>query len=170
MLWLGRIPTGRPRSGLVAGIHQGGRERRRKINGMGGGRRRECERYPASHVTRSLVKCRTTGWVKQVGGEILPLAVLRVNFSHSVPPPGTPLLDDTDRVVTIGFQSSGGGNIGYALHAKSPGSAASCRIPPPPPRASSRTRCFSASVPDRSGIAWMPRMRFSTSSPANRCG
>ena len=86
---------------------------------MGGGRRRECERYPASHVTRSLVKCRTTGWVKQVGGEILPLAVLRVNFSNSVTPPGTPLLDDTDRVVTIGFQSSGGGNIGYALHAKS---------------------------------------------------
>ena len=54
-----------------------------------------------------LVKCRTTGWVKQVGGKILPLALLRVNFSHSVPPPGTPLLDDAGRVVAIVFQSCG---------------------------------------------------------------
>ncbi len=65
-----------------------------------------------------LVKCRTTGWVKQVGGKILPLALLRVNFSKSVPPPGTPLLDDAGRVVAIVFQSSGGGNIGYALPAE----------------------------------------------------
>lgn len=65
-----------------------------------------------------LVKCRTTGWVKQVGGKILPLALLRVNFSHSVPPPGTPLLDDAGRVVAMVFQSSGGGNIGYALPAE----------------------------------------------------
>ena len=57
-------------------------------------------------------------WVKQVGGKILPLALLRVNFSHSVPPPGTPLLDDAGRVVAIVFQSSGGGNIGYALPAE----------------------------------------------------
>lgn len=63
-------------------------------------------------------KCRATGWVKQVGGKILPLALLRVNFSHSVPPPGTPLLDDAGRVVAIVFQSSGGGNIGYALPAE----------------------------------------------------
>jgi S1-C subfamily serine protease len=65
-----------------------------------------------------LVKCRATGWVKQVGGKILPLALLRVNFSHSVPPPGTPLLDDAGRVVAIVFQSSGGGNVGYALPAE----------------------------------------------------
>lgn len=65
-----------------------------------------------------LVKCRTTGWVKQVGGKILPLALLRVNFSNSVPPPGTPLLDDAGRVVAIVFQSSGGGNVGYALPAE----------------------------------------------------
>ena len=65
-----------------------------------------------------LAKCRTTGWVKQVGEKILPLALLRVNFSNSVPPPGTPLLDDAGRVVAIVFQSSGGGNVGYALPAE----------------------------------------------------
>ena len=65
-----------------------------------------------------LIPCRATGWVKQVGGKILPLALLRVNFSRSVPPPGTPLLDDAGRVVAIVFQSSGGGNIGYALPAE----------------------------------------------------
>ena len=64
------------------------------------------------------VKCRSTGWVKQVGGKVLPLALLRVNFNHSVPPPGTPLLDDSGRVVAMVFQSSGGGNIGYALPAE----------------------------------------------------
>lgn len=61
------------------------------------------------------VKCQTTGWVKQVGGKILPLALLRVNFSKAVPPPGTPLADDSGRIVGIVFQSSGSGNIGYVI-------------------------------------------------------
>lgn len=64
------------------------------------------------------VKCRATGWVKQVGGKILPLALLRVNFSQAVPPPGTPLVDDAGRVVGIVFQSSGSGNTGYAIPAE----------------------------------------------------
>lgn len=62
-------------------------------------------------------KCRTTGWVKQVGGKILPLALLQVNFSKAVPQPGTPLLDDAGRVVGIVFQSAGG-NTGYAIPAE----------------------------------------------------
>jgi S1-C subfamily serine protease len=63
------------------------------------------------------VKCRANGWVKQVGGKILPLALLRVNFSQQVPPPGTPLLDSQGRVIAILFQESGS-NTGYAIPAE----------------------------------------------------
>ena len=63
-------------------------------------------------------QCRTTGWVKQVGGKILPLALLRVNFSREVPPPGTPLTDSLGRVVGIVFQHSGTANVGYAIPAE----------------------------------------------------
>ncbi|MEO5917799.1 MAG: S1C family serine protease [Luteolibacter sp.] len=63
-------------------------------------------------------KCRTTGWVKQVGGKILPLALLRVSFSRAIPPPGTPLVDDSGRVVGIFFQSAGAANSGYAIPAE----------------------------------------------------
>ena len=64
------------------------------------------------------VKCRTNGWVKQVGGKILPLALLRVNFEKPVPPPGTPLVDEAGRVAGIVFQSAGGANTGYAIPAE----------------------------------------------------
>ena len=64
------------------------------------------------------VKCRGTGWVKQVGGKILPLALLRVNFDRAVPPPGTPLLDPQGRVVAIVFQETGTGTTGYAIPAE----------------------------------------------------
>lgn len=64
------------------------------------------------------IKCRTTGWVKQVGGKILPFALLRVNFSGKVPPPGTPLVDTAGRVVGIVFQHSGSANVGYAIPAE----------------------------------------------------
>ncbi len=63
-------------------------------------------------------KCRTTGWVKQVGGKILPFALLRVSFRQTVPPSGTPLLDDAGRVVAVVFQSAGSGNTGYAIPAE----------------------------------------------------
>jgi membrane-associated protease RseP (regulator of RpoE activity) len=65
-----------------------------------------------------MMKCLATGWVKQVGGKILPLALLRVNFDQAVPPPGTPLLDDSGRIVAIVFQSAGNGNTGYAIPAE----------------------------------------------------
>lgn len=63
-------------------------------------------------------QCRTTGWVKQVAGKILPLALLRVNFSRDVPPPGTPLTDSLGRIVGIVFQNSGTANVGYAIPAE----------------------------------------------------
>lgn len=65
-----------------------------------------------------MMKCLATGWVKQVGGKILPLALLRVNFDQAVPPPGTPLQDDAGRIVAIVFQSAGNGNTGYAIPAE----------------------------------------------------
>ena len=65
-----------------------------------------------------IVKCRSTGWVKQVGGKILPLALLRVNFDRAVPPPGTPLFDESGRVAAIVFQESGSGNTGFAIPAE----------------------------------------------------
>ena len=65
-----------------------------------------------------MMKCLATGWVKQVGGKILPLALLRVNFDQAVPPPGTPLLDDSGRIVALVFQSAGNGNTGYAIPAE----------------------------------------------------
>lgn len=63
-------------------------------------------------------KCRATGWIKQVGGKILPFALLRVTFSQTVPPPGTPLLDEAGNVVAIVFQSAGSGTVGYAIPAE----------------------------------------------------
>lgn len=63
-------------------------------------------------------KCRATGWVNQVGGKILPFALLRVNFSQAVPPPGTPLLDTSGNVVAIIFQSAGSADTGYAIPAE----------------------------------------------------
>jgi len=64
------------------------------------------------------LKCRSTGWVKQVGGKILPLALLGVNFDRAVPPPGTPLLDPQGRVAAIVFQNTGTGTTGYAIPAE----------------------------------------------------
>lgn len=63
-------------------------------------------------------KCRATGWVKQVGGKVLPFALLRVNFSGKVPPPGTPLIAADGRVVGIVFQNSGNANVGFAIPAE----------------------------------------------------
>lgn len=64
------------------------------------------------------VSCKTTGWVKQVGGKVLPFALLRVEFSEAVPAPGTPLIDGEGKVTGIVFQSSGKGKTGYAIPAE----------------------------------------------------
>lgn len=66
------------------------------------------------------VKCRATGWVNQIGGKVLPLALLRVNFEKSVPAPapGTPISDSSGQIIGLVFQAAGGGNTGYAIPAE----------------------------------------------------
>lgn len=56
----------------------------------------------------------TAGWVKQVGGKVLPLALVKIEYRDKVPPPGQPLLDDTGKLVAVSHQASGGRG-GYAL-------------------------------------------------------
>jgi hypothetical protein len=70
---------------------------------------------PAGETT-----CLVTGWVKQVGGKILPLALLGVKFERGVPPTGTPLLDRDGRVAAVLFQAAGrdSGHDGYAIPAE----------------------------------------------------
>jgi S1-C subfamily serine protease len=63
-------------------------------------------------------KCRATGWIKQVGTKILPLALLEVTFDQKVPSPGTPLLDPQGRIVAVLFQASGKTKVGYAIPAE----------------------------------------------------
>jgi hypothetical protein len=65
-----------------------------------------------------VIPCVATGWVKQVGGKILPLALMRVSFDRAVPPSGTPLLDSSGRVAGIVFQAEGSSNNGYAIPAE----------------------------------------------------
>jgi len=64
------------------------------------------------------IKCLATGWVKQIGGKVLPLALLQVNFEQAVPPAGTPLQDSQGKIVGIVFQGTGNGNTGYVIPAE----------------------------------------------------
>lgn len=66
----------------------------------------------------SPVACKASGWVKQVGGKVLPLALLRVTFPKEIPAPGTPLMDETGKVAAIVFQSTGDGISAYAIPAE----------------------------------------------------
>lgn len=65
----------------------------------------------------SPVKCLAAGWVKQIGGKVLPLALMQVNFDRAVPPAGTPLIDARGKVAGIVFQGVGG-NACYAIPAE----------------------------------------------------
>lgn len=56
----------------------------------------------------------TSGWVKQLGGKVLPLALVKVEYRDAVPPPGQPLLDDAGKLVAVSHQAAGGRG-GYAL-------------------------------------------------------
>lgn len=64
------------------------------------------------------LKCRGNGWVKQVGGKVLPFALLQVYFERAVPPPGSPVMDAEGRVVAMVFQKAANGNTGYAIPAE----------------------------------------------------
>jgi len=62
--------------------------------------------------------CRVTGWVKQVGDKVLPLALLSVSFQGPVPAPGTALVDAQNRVAALVFQNAGGDRSAYAIPAE----------------------------------------------------
>jgi serine protease Do len=59
---------------------------------------------------------KTSGWVKRVEGKILPIALLRIDYSSEVPPPGTPLSDTAGNVVAVAHQPAGS-RSGYAIPA-----------------------------------------------------
>lgn len=60
-------------------------------------------------------RARTSGWIKQLGTKVLPLALLHVNFDGPVPPPGSPLMSGRGLLSAIVFQQASGGNGAYAL-------------------------------------------------------
>lgn len=60
-------------------------------------------------------RVRTSGWVKQFGTKVLPLALMRVNFDGPVPTPGTPLMTMRGQLAAVVFQQAAGGNSAYAL-------------------------------------------------------
>ena len=59
----------------------------------------------------------TDGWIKRVGGKVLPLALLQVNFEGAMVEPGTPLTDAEGKIAAIVFQK-GEGNAVYAIPAE----------------------------------------------------
>jgi len=57
------------------------------------------------------------GIVKEVDGKMLPLSLLRVDYSAAAPKPGTPLLDAKGVVLAVAHQATGP-RSGYALPAE----------------------------------------------------
>lgn len=57
------------------------------------------------------------GWIKRVGGKVLPLALLRVDFDKAVVTPGTPLVNAEGKIAAIVFQRAEG-NAVYAIPAE----------------------------------------------------
>jgi S1-C subfamily serine protease len=56
------------------------------------------------------------GWEKRYEGKILPLALLKIDYSGTPPMPGTPLTDPSGRVVAVAHQPTGN-RSGYAISA-----------------------------------------------------
>jgi S1-C subfamily serine protease len=59
---------------------------------------------------------KSVGWVKNVEGKILPLALLKIDYTTKVPQPGTPLIDQSGNVVAVAHQPTGD-KSGYAIPA-----------------------------------------------------
>jgi S1-C subfamily serine protease len=70
---------------------------------------------PGIELLSGSQRARTSGWVKQVGTKVLPLALLRVNFDGPVPAPGAPLLTSGGKLAAVVFQQVAGANSAYAL-------------------------------------------------------
>ena len=58
------------------------------------------------------------GWVKQVGGKVLPFALLRIDFENQVPPCGTAIMDSMGKVAALVFQKEDGTRTCYAIPAE----------------------------------------------------
>jgi hypothetical protein len=54
------------------------------------------------------------GWIKQINGKMLPLSLLKIEYSAAVPRAGTPLMDSTGAVVAVAHQTTSA-KTGYAL-------------------------------------------------------
>ncbi|HEY1123139.1 MAG TPA: S1C family serine protease [Haloferula sp.] len=73
---------------------------------------------PGSVVrTAGGIQGKSTGWVKNVEGKILPLALLKIDYTAKVPKPGTPLLNAAGNVVAVAHQTTGP-QSGYAIPAE----------------------------------------------------
>ncbi|MCW1924128.1 S1C family serine protease [Luteolibacter arcticus] len=63
------------------------------------------------------IQGKSAGWVKHIEGKILPLALLKIEYSGKVPRPGTPLMDLSGNVVAVAHQPTGP-QSGYAIPAE----------------------------------------------------
>jgi S1-C subfamily serine protease len=74
---------------------------------------------PAGSVVKTAggIEGKSAGWVKHVEGKILPLALLKIDYTTKVPRPGTPLMDSSGNVVAVAHQATGG-QSGYAIPAE----------------------------------------------------
>lgn len=57
---------------------------------------------------------KVTGWIKRIDGKILPLALIKVEYTGAAPLPGTPLTDMAGAVAAVAHQTTGG-KEGFAL-------------------------------------------------------
>lgn len=64
--------------------------------------------------TASGVQGKSAGWVKRIDGKILPLALLKFDYSAKAPEPGTPLTDASGCIVAVAHQATGP-RSGYAI-------------------------------------------------------
>jgi hypothetical protein len=60
---------------------------------------------------------RTTGWVKQINGKMLPISLLKVDYGEAAPAAGTPLLDSAGSLIAIAHQTTAP-KTGYAIPAE----------------------------------------------------
>ncbi|MCW1884476.1 S1C family serine protease [Luteolibacter flavescens] len=60
------------------------------------------------------IEGKSSGWVKQVEGKILPLSLLKIDYPAKVPLPGTPLMNAAGNVVAVAHQPIGA-KSGYAI-------------------------------------------------------
>lgn len=73
---------------------------------------------PGTELRSGGVTGKTQGWVKRIGGKVLPLALMKVEFEGKPPVAGAPLVDAQGRVAAVFFQQSEEAGCGYAIPAE----------------------------------------------------